>query len=149
MRRWTSTSKLGDDTVKKFGESAIHDHGFQFFMILKIEQQLEGLIDEIKALHDCMATHKEWKLESWYSSKTKVHCDKHIDGYAEYHPSFTILECKKVLEDRQIKYDLLILLSESALEAAIKRINRSDNLQHHEPYYKDIERRFVIVDDDS
>jgi hypothetical protein len=138
---------VGD--VKKLGESAIHDKGFQFYIVLYIKFQMEKLLEEIHALKACINTHTEWKKESWYNSKTAVKVYQQIDGCKDHYPSFTLVECKKILGNREVQYNSLLTLCEAALKDAVKSSQNDPAAEYRMPYFKDVERNFVIVDEDS
>lgn len=134
--------------MKKFGKSAIHDDGFQFYLTLNIGTYINKLISDIKTLKKCIATHKEWKKqESWYTSKTKVRIYDSIIGYSSF-TEFTLSECKKILAERVKLHKILITISEESLKDAIERTKEKDD-EYHGPFYKDMERLNVIVEEIS
>lgn len=137
----------GKDLIifKKFGDSAIFDSGFNFHLTLKIDLKIKKLIEDMKILSECIATHEEWKNESWYNSKTTVGIIGLIEGYDMF-SKFTYRMAKKVYAERKDSYDLLISLSEDALKSAKKEYSEYPTKEYLKPYYKDIEREFVIVD---
>lgn len=132
--------------MKKFGESAIHDDGFQFYLTLNISSYINKLISDIKVLKKCISTHEEWKSqEGWYTSKTKVSIHDSIIGYSSF-TEFTFSECKRILAERVKLHKILISIAEESLEDAIKR-TKEKNDGYQEPFYKDMERLHVIVEE--
>lgn len=132
--------------MKKFGESAIHDDGFQFYLTLNISTYINKLISDIKTLKNCIATHERWKnQESWYTSKTKASIQDSIIGYSSF-TEFTLSECKRILAERVKLHKILIGIAEESLEDAVKRTKEKDD-GYQAPFYKDKERLNVIVEE--
>lgn len=130
------------------GESAIHDDGFQFFLTLKIENEINQLLKDMMILSECIVTHERWRRDqSWYNAKTTVKISNFIEGYAMYCP-FTFKMAKKVYTERKNRYDLLMSLSENALKSAKEDYAKYPTQKFNRPDTEDIEREFVIVDFD-
>ncbi len=128
--------------MKQFGESAIHDKGFRFYLTLNIQFCIEKLLRDMDTLSECMNTHKEWqKQKSWYNSKTTIQINNRVENYPVFY-EFTAKECKKVYKEKEQIYNLLIDLAQEALLNAIEDSDR----EYLSPYAEDLERLNVIVD---
>lgn len=128
---------------KLFGESAIHDRGFQFQLTLNIKFYIEDLVKDMHTLEKCLGTHKEWKQkEPWYNSKITVGINNSIEGYKMYH-EFTMSQCLQVYRERKKFYDLLISMAEESLDEAKK--SEMNEYGWHKPFHEDPERVNVIV----
>ena len=130
---------------KMFGKSAIHDDGFQFYLTVNIEIKIEKLINEMKALSKCIATHEECRNKSWYNAKTTLSINDWVEGYTFDH-RFTHNMAKKAYDERKIMYDLLISISENALRKAEQAFLKYPKSETFKPFREDVEREFIIVD---
>ncbi len=131
--------------MKVIGKSAIHDEGFRFYLLLKIESKIESLIKDIKVLQKCIENHDEWKKESWYDSKTAIRISEDIEGY-DFTNEFTRIQAVKLLNERKKMYELLIGMAEKSLELAKEYTIKHPNYEVHKPWSKDLERINIIVE---
>ena len=108
-------------------EVAIHDDGFQFYLLLNVRAEINKLIKELLDIEKCMEYHKETKLDkecTWYNAKTKLKCWTNLEGYSNY-SSFTSKEINSLYKERKSKYDFLIEMAENAL-TSVKRNYEKD-----------------------
>ena len=134
--------------MKKYGDSAIYDRGFQFYLTLNIKNYIDKLINEIEALKNCISTHNELKKFQGYSSKTKVK----IHDFADIYPIFkeltvkelTVKECNDLLLQKTLLYETIMKLSEESLVD----VKNNKSVSAFEPFYGDLERLYVIIDEE-
>lgn len=131
--------------MKKFGESAIHDEGFNFYLTLEIQNKINGLIRDINEINECIKTHKEWSKEGFYNKKTTVAIHRTIGGYSAF-SRFTLPEAQKLLKRTKEQYELLISLSENALVNILESQKSRPDPDWGKPYSEDPERLHVIVE---
>jgi hypothetical protein len=98
---------------------AVHDNGFQFYLFLKVKNEINSLIKDLKVVEECIKYHKESKKNTWYDSKTKLHCFGSIEGYL-YNSVFTLKEINFIYKEKKSKYDFLIGIAEDSLSSAKK-----------------------------
>lgn len=130
-------------------KSAIHDKGFQFYLTLDVDSKIDDLLKDIHILEECIQSHKEYKSEEWYNSKTKLGILSDIEGYKAF-SRLTSKECTRLYNETKQKYDLLISMCESALMKAVENTKKEmlsgETGSYFRAYSEDPERKYVIVD---
>lgn len=107
---------------------AIHDAGFQFYLLLNIKKDINDLIKDLINIEECKEYHKERKDDkenTWYNSKTKLRAWGTIKGY-ERDCEFTLKEINDLYKERKIKYDYLIGMVGESLNEAIASYERGN-----------------------
>jgi len=107
-----------------------------------MEYYIKTLINDIRVLEECVADHKKYSKEKWYTSKSAIRINGSIEGYGMF-TEFTLKECKDVLALRKSTYEAFIKVSEEALKSAINNKNESFG----KPFCEDLERKNVIIED--
>lgn len=104
--------------MNKLGKSAIHDHDFKLFMVIKIAIDINRLIREINSINHCVDVLTEWKSEEFYTSKTTYSTSGDIKGL-ELREELTLAQWKKILSLKQNEYNKLIGFCEESLLSLI------------------------------
>ena len=124
--------------------TAIHDQGYQFFLLLNFKREINKSIKELIGIEECIKYHIETKAKKdceWYNSKTKLTCWGPIKGYPTNSNKFTSREINAIYKDTKNKYDFLIGIAKESLSD----IKKSEN-QHWRLPYGDANREDILID---
>ncbi len=104
---------------------------------------IDTLINEINTLKACISTHNDLEKLEWYSSKTKVKIHDFVDDYPMF-SELTLNECENLLLQKTLLYETIMKLSDKSLVD----VKKSKGVSVFEPFYGDVERLYVIVDEE-
>jgi hypothetical protein len=121
---------------------AIHDEGFQFYVLLNLISAINRLIEDLLIIEKCMNCHAEWKKESWYNSKTQVSICESIQGF-HFSSKFTYKEISALYKERKAKYDFLIEILVEAL-ADVKKSYEEN--KRWKPPYGNSDRSDILIE---
>jgi len=122
---------------------AIHDAGFQFFLLLNVKQEINKLIKELIEIEDCIKYHnetKEDKENSWYNSKTKLRCWGKVKEYPK-NSNFTFREINIIYKETKNKYEFLIGIADRSLNEI-----KETGTKNWKPAHGDENRGDIFID---